>query len=1025
MRRASIGVPGAYDWDYVTSADRIEADAERKQVTVLFADVKGSMDLAEQNDPEQWRKIMQGFFSILADEVRRFEGTVDKFTGDGIMAVFGAPVAHEDHARRACFAALRMLDDIAAYAAELRRTDGLNFSARIGINSGEVIAGAIGEGEGGYTAIGHTVGLAQRMEALAEPGKAYLTEATAELAHGFLALDDLGEFEIKGASRPVRVFELAGVGAARSRLDRSRERGFSRFVGRDAETAVLEAGLERARAGEGAVVGIVAEPGVGKSRLCHEFVSAARGGGVEVFEAQAQAHGREIPFMPVLQLLRTYFGIADADGERIVREKIAGRSLLLDPEFAERLPILFDFLGVPDPARPAPRLSAEARQRALREIVCRLVSAPNRHEPVVLLIEDLHWIDAGSAAMLGELFAAVEGTPTLVVVNFRPEYEKAWTGPPEYREIELAPLGPADTAELLRDLAGDDPSLDGLAELIHERTAGNPFFVEEIVRELAESGGLGGERGDYRLARPIEEMGVPASVQSVLAARIDRLGTEAKLLLQAASVAGKEVPERTLELIAELERERCERLLGELTGAGFLYEQEVYPERVLAFRHPLTREVAYNSQLGEQRAATHAAVARATIELNPERQDELAALIASHMESGGETREAARWSARAAYWAGSSHPADALRLWRRVMELAAELPDDHESAALAVSSRLLQLQFAWRLGMDPTQEARLAAEAEEIARRTGDLHSLAMLKMATSARPGLDHEAGAWLAAVGEVNRLADESADLPLRIALRAAGAYAYLCCGDFDRFESELDLVLELSGGDRSLGAGIVIASPIAWATMGRGVAQRERGRMDEAEKLFEAALKIATEDGDPETASWTRSNLALIKAMRGEAAAGVALGRRNCELTERLGDVFSRSLALSNLSAAQIAAGEHAEALKAIEESERVYREAMDGGGEMEAWRAAVRAEALIGVGRAEEAVELAQWATEVARERGMRWSLPTCLNVLGLARIAVGADGAAKALDEGAEVARQTNAARSLETIEETRAELAAA
>jgi len=1009
----------------VTRPDRIESDGERKQVTVLFADVKGSMDLAEGQDPEQWRRIMQGFFSILSDEVRRFEGTVDKFTGDGIMAVFGAPVAHEDHARRACLAALRMLDDIAEYAAELRRKHGLNFSARIGINSGEVIAGAIGAGgDGAYTAVGHTVGLAQRMEALAEPGKAYLTEATAELAQGFLELDDLGEFEIKGASRPVRVFELAGVGAARSRLDLSRERGFSRFVGRDTEMATLAAGLERARDDEGAVVGIAAEPGVGKSRLCHEFLERCRAEGTEVFEAQAQAHGREIPFMPVLQLLRTYFGIADADGERIVREKIAGRSLLLDPEFAERLPILFDFLGVPDPARPAPQLSAEARQRALREIVCRLVSAPNRHEPVVLLIEDLHWIDAGSAAMLGELFVAVEGTPTLVVVNFRPEYEKTWTGPPDYHEIELAPLGPADTAELLRDLAGEDPSLDGLAELIHERTAGNPFFVEEIVRELAEAGGLEGERGAYRLAGPVEDSGVPASVQSVLAARIDRLGTEAKLLLQAASVAGKEVPERALELIAELERERCEELLGELIGAGFLYEQELYPERVLAFRHPLTREVAYDSQLGEQRAASHAAVARATIELNPERQDELAALIASHMESGGETREAAKWSARAAYWAGSSHPADALRLWRRVMELAAELPDDHESAALAVSSRLLQLQFAWRLGMDPAQEARLAAEAEEIARRTGDLHSLAMLKMATSARPGLDHEADAWLAAVGEVNRLADESADLPLRIALRAAGAYAYLCCGDFDRLESELDLVLELSGGDRSLGAGIVIASPIAWATMGKGVAQRERGRMDEAEKLFEAALRIATEDGDPETASWTRSNIALIKAMRGEVAAGVALGRRNCELTERLGDVFSRSLALSNLGAAQIAAGEHAEALEAIEESERIYREAMDGGGEMEAWRAAVRAEALIGVGRVQEAVELAEWATEVARERGMRWSLPTCLNVLGLARIAAGADGAAEALDEGTEVARQTNAARSLEAIEETRGKLAA-
>jgi class 3 adenylate cyclase/tetratricopeptide (TPR) repeat protein len=1009
----------------VTSPDRIEADGERKQVTVLFADVKGSMDLAERHDPEEWRRIMQGFFSILADEVRRFEGTVDKFTGDGIMAVFGAPVAHEDHAQRACFAALRMLDDIAEYAGELRRKHSLNFSARIGINSGEVIAGAIGPGgEGEYTAIGHTVGLAQRMEALAEPGKAYLTDATGELARGFLELEDLGEFEIKGASQPVRVFELAGVGAARSRLDLSRERGFSRFVGRSEEVAALESGLERAREGEGAVVGIVAEPGVGKSRLCHEFVERARGGGVEVFEAQAQAHGREIPFMPVLQMLRAYFGIADRDPERLVREKVAGRALLLDPEFAEELPILFDFLGVPDPGRPAPQLSAEARQRTLRGIVCRLVRAPNRREPVVCVIEDLHWLDEGSAAMLGELFAAVEGTPTLVVVNFRPEYERPWMGPPDYHEIELQPLGPADTAELLRDLAGEDGSLDGLAELIHERTAGNPFFIEEIVRELAESGSLEGERGAYRLARPLEDSGVPISVQTVLAARIDRLSPEAKLLLQEASVAGKEVSGRALALISGLEGAKCEALLHELIEAGFLYEAEVYPERVLAFRHPLTREVAYGSQLGEQRAATHAAVARATIELNPERGDELAALIASHLESGGETLEAARWSARAAYWAGSSHPGDALRLWRRTMELADELPEGEEAAALAVASRLLQLQYAWRLGMDSAEEARLASEAEEIATRTGDLHSLAMLKMATSARPGFDHRADEWLAAVREVNRLADESGDLPLRIALRAAGSYAYLCAGDFDGFESELDRVLELAGGDHSAGAGIVIGSPIAWATMGKALAVRERGRPDEAEQLFNRALAIATEDGDPETASWTRGNLSLLLASRDDVAAAMALARRNCELTERLGDVFSRSVALSSLSSAQLAAGEYAEALASIEHSEQVYREAMGGGGEQEAWRATLRAEALLGVGRAEEAAELAQWASEVARERGMLWSLPLTMRALALARMAVGLDGAREALDEAAELAERTGALQAVESIEEARRELAA-
>ncbi len=1001
-----------------------QAGGERKQVTVLFADVQGSMDMAEGQDPEQWHAIMQRFFSTLADAVHRFEGTVDKFTGDGIMAIFGAPVAHEDHARRACYAALKMLDDVGEYAAELRRKHGLNFSTRIGINSGEVVAAEVGEG--GYTAVGHTVGLAQRMEALAEPGKAYLTESTAELAHGFMALEDLGHFEIKGASQPVGVFELAGVGAARSRLDLSRERGFSSFVGRGEEMAVLEAALGRAERGEGAAVGIVAEPGVGKSRLCYEFAERCRERGIEVFECQAQAHGQAIPFMPVLQMLRSYFGIVDGDQERIVREKIAGRTLLLDPDFAEDLPLLFDFLGVPDPHRPLPQLSAEARHRALRGAVCRLVRAPNRRNSIVALVEDLHWMDEGSATLLGELISSVEGTKTLAIVNFRPEYNAhKWAGENTYRSISLEPLGPEGTRELLHDLAGEDPSLDGLADLIHERTAGNPFFIEEIVRGLAEAGNLEGERGSYRLARPVEDTGVPASVQTILAARIDRLGPSAKLLLQAASVTNKEISERALGMVSgQSEDEGYRAAVCELTDGGFLFETEVYPERVFSFRHPLTREVAYSTQLAEQRATTHAATARTLIELNPDRHDELAALIARHMEAGEETLEAARWSARAAYWAGSSRPQDALRLWRKAMELTEELEENEETLAMAVMSRLLQLDFAWRLGMDNSEEERLTAEAEEIATRTGDLHSLALLKVATDARPGLPHVASEWLEAVAETIELADASGDLHLRIAIRAAGSYAHLCAGDFDGFNEALDEVLELAGDDRRAGAGIVIGSPVAWATMAKGLFLRERGRLEEAEDLFNAALRIATEDGDPEIASWTRSNQALMLSMRGELDAALALARRNCELTERLGDVFSRSLALSNLGGAQIAAGDYAGALDSLEEAERIYRTAVSGGDEMETWRAGLRAQALTGVGRAEEGLELAERATEIARERGMLWSLPLTLQAIAIARAATGRDGIEAALDEAAEVTERTGAMISLQAVETTRETLSA-
>ncbi|HWO16478.1 MAG TPA: adenylate/guanylate cyclase domain-containing protein [Solirubrobacterales bacterium] len=1005
----------------MSHAQPTEFDGERKQVTVLFADVQGSMDMAERQDPEQWRRIMQRFFSILADGVHRFDGTVDKFTGDGIMAVFGAPVAHEDHARRACYAALRMRDDISEYAAELRRKHGLNFSTRIGINSGEVVAGAIGEAEDGeYTAIGHTVGLAQRMEALAEPGKAYLAEAAADLAHGFLELEDLGEFEIKGASRPIRVFELAGVGSARSRLDLSRERGFSRFVGRAEEMTVLNEALERTVAGEGAAIGIVAEPGVGKSRLCYEFGERCRERGIEVFECQGQAHGREIPFMPVLQMLRSYFGIADSDSERVVREKIAGRTLLLDPAFADDLPVLFDFLGVPDPERPLPQLSAEARHRALRGVVCRLVRAPNRRDPIVTVIEDLHWMDDASAVLLGELLGSVEGTQTLAIVNYRPEYIPNRTGPPGYRQISLEPLEQADTLELLHDLAGADSSLDGLGELIHQRTAGNPFFIEEIVRSLVEAGNLEGERGAYRLARPVEDTGVPASVQTVLAARIDRLDPAAKRLLQATSVAGREIGERTLALISDfVDDEERERALSELIEAGFLYELELYPERVLAFRHPLTREVAYGTQLAEQRAATHAATARALIELNPDRQDELAALVAHHMEAGGETLEAARWSAQAAHWAGHSRPHDALRLWRAVTDLVAELDESEETAALAVSSRLLQLDYAWRLGMDREEAARLEAEAEEIATRMGDLRSLALLRMLLSARPGLEQGTAEWIAGVAEATRLADESGDHHLRVAIRAAGTYAFLCAADFERLDETADEVLELAGDDHGVGAGIIIGCPVAWALTAKAIVSRERGEFEECERLLDRGLRIAEEQGDPETASWNRSTKALLLAMRGETDAGVAVGRRNCELTERLGDVFSRSLALGNLGAAQLAAKDYSGALDSLEEAERLYREAMDSGGEQEAWRGAMRAEALTGVGRADEAVELAAWAAQTARERDLLWSLPLALLALGRARAAAGAPEAREALDEAAVVAEKTGARTMVDAIEAER------
>jgi class 3 adenylate cyclase len=398
-------------------------EGERKQVTVLFADVKGSMELSERIDPEEWHAILDRFFQILTDGVHRFEGTVNQYTGDGIMALFGAPIAHEDHAQRACYAALRLRDELRPFGQELRRQHGIEFSVRMGLNSGEVIVGKIGDDlRMDYTAQGHTVGLAERMEQLAEEGRPYLAAETASLVEGYFEIDELGEFSVKGASEPLATFALTGAGPARTRLDVSRARGFTRFVGRRKEMASLEAALSRALEGRGQVVGVVGEAGVGKSRLCSEFADRCRAREIALDDAHCPAHGQSVPLLPVFELLRGYFGIAERDPDRLVREKIAGRLLLLDRAFDETLPLIFDFLGVPDPERPAAQTDPEARERQLFGFVRRLVQARSEQEPTVLLIDDLHWIDAASDRFVAQLVEAVSSTRSLLLVNFRPEY---------------------------------------------------------------------------------------------------------------------------------------------------------------------------------------------------------------------------------------------------------------------------------------------------------------------------------------------------------------------------------------------------------------------------------------------------------------------------------------------------------------------------------------------------------------------------------------------------------------------------
>jgi class 3 adenylate cyclase/tetratricopeptide (TPR) repeat protein len=1005
---------------------RADLDGERKQVTVLFADVIGSMDLAEQTDPELWRSIMDRFFTILCDGVHRFEGTVDKFTGDGIMALFGAPLAHEDHAQRACWAALTLQRELAAYATEVRRGEGLSFSVRMGINSGEVVVGQIGEDlRVEYTAVGHTVGLAQRMESLAEPGKAYLTDQTAKLVSGYLDLDDLGEFDVKGVSEPVRVHALAGAGGAHSRLDISQARGFTRFVGREDELATLQAALEQSRDGSGVVVGVVGEAGVGKSRLCREFVERCRRQGIPVYEAQGQAHGRAIPFLPVLQMMRSYFAIAESDSDQQAREKIAGRLLLLDEAFAESLPLVFDFLAVADPHRPAPRMDPDARQRALLEMVKRLVHTSSLREPGINLLEDVHWIDPGSEIFLTQLVEVIPGTRNLTIVNFRPEYSAEWMRKSYYRQVSLLPLGAEAIKALLADLLGEHPSLNGLPNLIQERTAGNPFFIEEVVRALAESGNLDGKRGAYQLVRPVDDTAVPSTVNTILAARIDRLSEREKSLLQSAAVIGREFSEPVLARAAALGDDELEPALRTLIAAEFLYEQELYPDVVYAFKHPLTQEVAYQSQLGERRAAVHRRVAEALEEVYPDKLDERAALLAQHWEAAGDALAAARWSARAATWAGLNDISEAVRHWRKVSELVQALPDSTEASGLALAARLWRLGYGWRLGISE-QEASAHYEAgRELAQRSGDRASLLLITSAYATVRGTAGHLDEYGELGEEVNRLSSEIGDPALRLASLAVPIYSRWAQGRLGEALALADEAIALGAKDPALGVEIFGTCPYAWCLFVRGVILGSMGYPDESASELDRAMRVAQEQGDLETQGWTHNGYVLFARYTGELETVLSHATQGYEIAERIGSTFSRVLALYYLGYARFMVGEADEGIVAIERSIELGREARTGL-EQEALRFAGLSEALLSVGDHQRALDAAQESVTLARKRGNESILPISYRVLAEALLA--GDGtdrvaaAKEALDQATVAADATGARVELPFIERARTQL---
>ncbi|HEX3425164.1 MAG TPA: protein kinase [Acidimicrobiales bacterium] len=958
-------------------------EGERKHLTVLYATVDQSLDADDGWDPEDWATAMERFAALVAASVERFEGAVESWTDEGVEAVFGVPLALEDHGKRACLAALDIIQSVGRVGTEPARTAEL--SVCIGINSGEAVVEQAGdEVRLDPGALGRTGGLAQRMAALAEPGRIYLTEQTRRLVRDTFQLSPLGAMAIRGSREPVPVFVLEGAPTAPGG---SRHRDEVPMVGREPELAVLENALALAADGKAQVVGVVAEAGAGKSRLYDEFAARAASQGIAVRRTTGVSHARTVPLLPVLALLRDYFQIGDSDTRPQIWEKVAGYMLALDPAFEPELPLLFDFLGEPDPERPPPELAPDVRMRRMFDLLRRITGRRSQQQPLVMIFEDLHWFDPQSVAFLERLVEWIPGSRTLVLTNFRPEFQAPWMHHSYYRQLFLPQLGDEAVTELLRSLLGDDPALAPLIRFVAERTAGNPFFVEEVVRDLVEHGSLAGGPGGYRLARPVEDIRVPTTVRAVLAARIDRLPADHKALLQTAAVIGRDFTEpvlarvyqgrgwdsagRTLATVNEgfpggevddlndRLRALCRAEMLQSTGQGMVSEYR--------FWHPLTQEVAYGSLLAERRKKLHGLVAEALAELEADRLDQQAAVLAWHFEQAGRAGDAAQWHVRAARFALRSDLGEALRRWQQAVDLV-EGDDSPQALELGVRARILLLLFRARIGIDRAGAERLYTEAHDLAQRLGDLGLQGLLDLVAGSVSIYAGDVVEGLRHYAEAARLAEATDDPEFRAALVSGVPFALSYLGPLTDALDASDRLQGACEDQVERGASVLGYSVLARSLRVRAMILSRAGRLDEARQAVDRATAMARDRGDTDTLCWSLPIYSHLAWLTGEREDTTASANESVRLAEETGNVLGLVFGLEGLALTCLAAGNPA---AAIEACERALDEARRRSGlNEEAGVLAVLAEARLGNGDAPGAAAAAEEAVSVAHRQGLR-------------------------------------------------------
>ena len=849
-------------------------------MTVLFADVVHSMEIASAVGAERLREIMTTLVEHSSAAVHRYGGTVDKFTGDGIMAIFGAPVSLEDHAVRACLAALGVQEEAKRLAVEVQDHDGVTLQLRVGLNSGAVIAGEIGSGALGYTAIGERVGIAQRMESAAPPGGVMLSETTARLVEHTAVLAEPEMVRVKGADGLLPTRLLLAMKSKPERIEQNEPA----LVGRAWELNTITGILDEAMNGAGCVVAVQGPPGIGKSRIVSESAALAKSRNVEVFTTYCESHASSIPFLPLARLLRAAMGVNDLDGEQ-ARAHVRAQVLNADPE---DLLLLDDLLGIADSDIGPAGIEPDARRRRLTALINGASLA--RTEPAVYVIEDAHWIDEVSESMLAGFLTVVPRTRSIVLITYRPEYHGALTRAAGGQTIALRPLSTAQTSTLTKELLGSHRSVEALASTIAQRAAGNPFFAGEIVRDLSERGVLDGERGRYVLHSDVAdlvEVSVPGTLQATIAARIDRLDPRAKRTISGAAVIGSRFDADLLTSLG------IEPALDELIEAELIDQVRYAPHAEYAFRHPLIRTVAYESQLKSWRNEVHRRLAAAIEDRSPPLTDENAALIATHLEAAGDLHESFSWHMRAGAWSNYRDIRAARMSWQRAAEVADQLPaDDSDRTSMRIAPRTLLCGSTWRAGGGVADTG--FDELRDLCTAAGDRMSLAigMVGMLGTLTFSSQHRQASQLAS--EFTTLVESIGDPTITVALLYIAAYVKWEAGEVAETLRVAQRIIDLADGDPTKGD-LFWGSPLAYALTMRGSARMSLGQPG-WNNDFDEAVAIAR-TLDPLTravAELFKYGLCFLHGALLPDAAAVTHNAEALQIAEQFGDDFTLAIA-----------------------------------------------------------------------------------------------------------------------------------